>query len=210
MKTIEIELPLTLGQQIMTSNRTFSNIKKIEVTIKNDLSINFNSLRFDTDKVIRYGLNDIIKPNEFVNKKIKINPKFIFNDEVLFLNNGYNTLGTLKKEKVTEILTNISYYSNLFWYKTETKSLSNTEIYSDINDFINRTKPKNSLGINEKYIFTNYCIEQNKLVNVQVEKVSETHFKITKGYNSGQIIRGSYLYNSHQSFINKMTCSLDK
>jgi hypothetical protein len=45
----------------------------------------------------------------------------------------------------------------------------------------------------QRYAFSEYCIQQNNLIAVTVEKITDVTFKIIKGY-SGEEVRGTFIH----------------
>ena len=208
MKTIEIKLPLILHDTVRTTGRVVSTITQIDAEYSNN---EVNRLRYSTNEVNRYRIEDFNKPTDILKtdfKSIKINPLYNIDEQILIINSTYNNIGILKKEKINSIEFTINKNFESYFYRTNKNIFSKEEVYTNIENFINRTKPLKQLNENQKYIFTNYLTQQNNLEVVDVEKVSETHFKIIKGYNRNEIIRGSKLYNSHESFIKHMSSQL--
>jgi hypothetical protein len=54
----------------------------------------------------------------------------------------------------------------------------------------------------QRYAFSEYCIQQNNLIAV-TEKITDVTFKIIKGYNSGEEVRGTFYT---QVSINLIKC----
>jgi len=113
--------------------------------------------------------------------------------------------GIIDKVEIVSYPHNISNY----FYIINGKSYSCHDIYIDENDYIKRTSPKRELKENERYIMTRYMIQQNHLIPVKVEQLTNTHSIVKSNYSYNEKIRSSFLYTSKDKFYNKMLAQLD-
>ncbi len=195
--SLKISVPFVLGDKVKPKDRNKASYI-INISGVVDVDLNANELIYDTDEVTRY------RPIDFEydgilssDKTIVLTPKYTLGEDILFLDTRKMKL---KSEPIIKIQFNIARQTEIYWYRTESDKSNDTEAYSDIDDFINRTKPSKPLKEGQKYIFTNYLHEQNKLQPVTLEKVSDTEYKVY-----GEIYKDYEIYDSHDSFINYVT-----
>ena len=202
---MKIKVPYILNDKVMSSGRQFGHITNISGTVTEK---GVEHLVYDTNKVERerpkdFKGFDLLTEADY--KEITVNPPFNIGDEVLYQNSTYGNVGILAKGVITGFDFNICSRSGLYWYyigKGSSKDRYN--VYKDKEDFMNRTKPKKELKENQRYAFTEYCIQQNNLVPVDFESETEVQAKITDGYNEGESVRKSLLYTSAEKFYKKM------
>ena len=201
---MKIKTPYTLNDRVMSAKRLQSYITSIEGTLYDNGEV--KHLVFDTAEVTRNRPNDFkgftdMQVEDY--KSVTLNPPIKMGQIVLYQNSTYGNVGILAKGKVTAIQFVHRTFGTLFWYQVDNKkTIDRYEIYIDENDFKQRTKPKKVAGVNQRYIFTRYCIQQNILDVVDIEKISSTHYKIVRGFDSGETIRGAFLFNTPEKFYN--------
>jgi hypothetical protein len=201
---MKIKVPYGFNDRVMTSGRQFGYIKSIEGTVNDKGEV--KHLTYDTESVTRIRPKDV-KGFELITdyKEITINSPIKMGQEVLFQNSTYGNVGILAKGIVTGIQFVLASNYAIYWYIVNgKKSVDSYNIYIDKEDFINRTKPKKELKENQRYCFTEYCIQQNNLVPVDFESETEVQAKIIDGYNRGEKMRKTLLYTSAEKFYNKM------
>jgi hypothetical protein len=200
-----IKTPYKLNDRVMSAKRLQSYITSIEGIIYENGEV--KHLIFDTAEVTRNTANAFkgfadMQVEDY--KSVTLNPPIKMGQIVLYQNSTYGNIGILAKGKVTAIEFKHHSWGTIFWYQVNNKKMVDKyNIYIDENDFKERTKPKEIKGDNQRYIFTNYCIQQNRLEVVDIEKISSTHYKIFSGYKWNETIRGAFLYNSTEKFYNK-------
>jgi hypothetical protein len=202
---MKIKVPYILNDKVMSSGRRFGNITNISGIAKES---GVEHLIYDTNQVTRerpkdFKAFDLLTEADY--KEMIINPPLNIGDEVLFQNSTYGNIGILAKGKITAVEFNICSASKLYWYHIDKCGHKDKyNIYLSKEDFINRTKPKKELKENQRYVFTEYCIQQNNLVPVDFESETEVQAKIIDGYNRGESMRKSLLYTSAEKFYKKM------
>ena len=188
----------------MSAKRLQSYITSIEGTIYDNGEV--KHLVFDTAEVTRNRANNFkgfadMQVEDY--KSVTLNPPIKMGQIVLYQNSTYGNVGILAKGKVTAIEFSHRSGCTLFWYQIDKKKqVDRYNIYVDENDFKQRTKSKKVAGVNQRYIFTRYSIQQNTLEVVDVEKITSTHYKIIRGYDSGETIRGAFLFSTPEKFYN--------
>jgi hypothetical protein len=169
---MKIIVPYRIGDRVMTSGRVFSYISSIEGTIYDNGEVKYIS--YDTTSVNRVRPVDIKGHADILIEdynELDFDAPYKIGQEILYQNSTYGNVGILSKGVITGIQFNLSKHGNLFWYHVNGKAnITRYEIYTDKNDFINRTKPKALLLEGQRYAFSEYCIQQNNLIAVTVEK----------------------------------------
>ena len=211
---MKIKLPFILGDILSYPKRIKTPVRCVTFNVTDSLkAFDIRYETFQGEMRLKYfGEKNDIKTFD---KTLIVNPPNKLGSTIFYLNSTYNNnnnnnIGLLKKGTINEIECCINIDFKLFWFSTKDKrTLSKNSIYSSIEDFKKRTSNFTKLKNDEKFIFTDYSLDQNKLKVVKISKYSTTHFKIEDGYCRGEIIRGSELYNSNESFLNKFLAQID-
>lgn len=204
---MNIKVPYENHDRIMTSGRKFGYINSVSGTV--DANSNVNHLVYDTSDVTRIRPKDIkgFESIEVANyKDMTLNPPYKIGQSVLYQNSSYGEVGILARGVIAEIEFCIGVGFSIYWYRLENrKQVDRYTIYLDKNDFINRTKPKKDIELkeNQRYIFTEYSMQQNTIEVVTIETLTDTHCKILEGYERGAKLRRSRLYRTKEKFHNK-------
>jgi hypothetical protein len=208
MHKLTFKAPYKVGQTIMLKS---GRVQDRVVGFSGKLMPNgeVKHLNVVTEKYDRGYLVEHIKTEPTWNDAIILS-KYKIGDEIIFHDDNNYRMFLLKRDKVSAIDFNTGSFGKLIYYYVESKatSISLREIYTSKEDFANRTRPKVSAKKGEKYVFINYCIQQKKLEPVKVEKLTATHSTYQQGWGEKIKTRSCYLYNSHKSFVNKMTAQI--
>lgn len=202
-KTMIIKIPFAPYDRVMLNfRREQFNVDTIE-GIVNSEGVILKSLRYDNNYL------EHIKnvPTELKEVEVKGN-RFNIGDEVIYhdTNNYRNFI--LQRGKVEKIKFVRGNGFTLFYYYVNGKFCEVYNVYSSKDDFIRRTKPTTELNEGERYIFTRYAIQQNKLVPIKIEKLTKIHSISKSGYCYGEKLRNSFLYTSKDKFINRLTAQI--
>lgn len=194
--SLEISVPFILGDKVKPKDKNKASYI-INISGVVDADLNAIELIYDTTEATRYRPEDF-EYDGISNKTIILTPKYTLGEDIFFLDTRRMIL---KSESIIKIQFDISKGQNeIYWYRTKSNIFNTEEAYTDINDFAIRTKPSKPLRDGQKYIFTNYLHEQNKLEPVTLEKVSDTEYKVY-----GEIYKDYEIYDSHDSFMNYIT-----
>lgn len=194
--SLKISVPFILGDKVTPKDKNKASYI-INISGVVDADLNAIELIYDTTEATRYRPKDF-EYDGISNKTIVLTPKYTLGGDIFFLDTRRMKL---KSEPIIKIQFDISKgQSEIYWYRTKSNIFNKEEAYTDINDFVIRTKPSKPLTDGQKYIFTNYLHEQNKLEPVTLEKVSDTEYKVY-----GEIYKDYEIYDSHDSFINYIT-----
>ena len=202
---MKFKVPYSFYDNVMTSGRVQSRITEIAGTINANGCI--GHLIYTTDKVTRMRPEDLrsLESGSDSDKIININPPFNIGDEVIYQYNSYGANCTpLQKGNVEEIDFSIFTGGGVFWYRVGGKKVDRQNIYKTKEEFIRRTSPKANLREDERYFFTNYCIQQNNLVPKKIIERTQSHTIIE---HEGRI-RNEFLFTSKEKFYNKMFANI--
>ena len=205
---MKFKVPFSFNDRVMTSGRVQSRITEIAGTINANGCI--GRLIYTTDKVTRMRPEDLrsLESSSDSDKIININPPFNIGDEVIYQYNSYGAHCTpLYRGKVEEIDFSIFTGGSVFWYRVNGKQIDRQNIYKTKEEFIRRTSPKESLREDERYFFTNYCIQQNNLIPKQIIERTQSHTTIRHA-GDYEKIRNEFLFTSKEKFYNKMFANI--
>lgn len=206
---MQIKVPYSFYDNVMTSGRVQSRIVDIMGSV--DSSGVVKHLIYTTDKVSRIRPTDIkrfedIQESDY--KTLTLSPPLQIGQEVIFQYDRYGAQCTpLFKGKVEEIDFSVSRGHSNFWYRVNGRNIDRYNIYTTKEEFIRRTSPTKELRENERYFFTRYCIQQNKLEVKQIIERTQSHTTIDHagGYSR---LRNEFLFTSKEKFYNKMFANL--
>jgi hypothetical protein len=202
-----IQLPLTLGDKIWHMGRVQSYVNDLEFDINSE-GVDLSTLRIGSKHETPSHVSYLHEKNPTeLNRPLTFNPPHNVGDTIYYLNSTYGNVGILCKGEIKSIQCKICEGFSLYYYRVNGYSgmINKYSLYSSVEDFKRRTQNLTELKVGEKFIFTKYLMQQNKLKVLKLTKHSSTHFKSDRG----EIIRGSELYNSNEKFFNKFLAQVD-
>jgi len=202
---MKIIAPFKLYDKVMlTYNRIQGYVNSIEGKIDINGNIDYNSIRIGIKDNSSTTLLEYVK-TEPTNSEITLN-NILYNigQEVIYLDDNSYKQCVLQKGKVEgiEFIKSVGY--EIFYYKINGQFHDRYNVYKNRENFINRTKPTRELKENEKYKFTKYLIQQNKLEPINIKPLTKIHCIDDRG----EKYRRSNLYSSQEKFINKFTAQI--
>lgn len=200
---MKVRIP-KLGQSVKFKNGRSAYLIGVTGVLNSDGTV--DRLTFETRGCGCESFKSVISEIEWGVYNVRC--PYSIGEELLFHRESYKTKKyTLEKGKVEKVRFTISESVNLYWLQiNDSSNVDIYNIYRSLKDFSNRTKPKKSLKDGEKYIMTDYLCQQNRLLAVKSEEISENHSKYDashQGYMELEI-ETSHLYQSHESFLKEV------
>lgn len=203
--TNQIKLPQ--GRVMLDFNRIQGYIQSINALITKD---GVQLQHFDTNNSTRNRFDSIKKWLSKREVEFQFRPKFKVGQEVLYFDNNPYTNKVLQKGVIDGIEINTYEGSiNTYFYYINGRSYLTYNLYSNKDEYMQRTKPKKELKDNERYIMTRYMTQQNYLIPVKVERKTDVVSILKSNYSYGEEVRSSFLYTNENKFFNRMFGNLN-
>ena len=203
---MKFTLEYTIGDKIMIDGRQQVYINGVSGLL--DAKGNITDLLYSSNEVSRIRTEDIKKViSKSYNREIEFKPNHNIGDELIYLDNNPYKNNYLKKDIVKAISFSIinSNGNGVYWYKFSKFTIDRYNVFISIIDFVNKTAPKKLLSNDkERFIYTKYMIQVNKLKVVEMVKETTTH----AFDNRGNKYRKCDLFTSVTNFNNRMFSQL--
>lgn len=202
---ITIKTPFVLGNMVMGYGRTYGAVNSIagEVTAEGVQRLRFSNVQG------RSALDAADSYREFKNlteadyKEFRIESPIKLGQTVIFYSPSYGKVGRLSQGEIDMVQFDKSMRHTLFWYRSGNNKVDRYNLYTDIEDFKRRTAPLKPLKEDERYVFTKYCIQQNRLEPVKIIEAGEVK-SIVRVHGEDETIRNKYLYTDAEGFYKDM------